>query len=442
MKYSDLIDRTNRDNKEIISLKPSVFEYLFVFMLILYAGRSNKFFESGSITENPIGVILPVILSGILALRWRVVYNIQFYILVACFFIYFLGISIKYNEVQPSFFLVYFFLFFTAYTAIKALKVNLFIIYEKLIFYLAIIGLFMWVVQTVLGGDSLYYKFASIPFITKNSFVTYDGLNAILYSVQPTYASLLYNFAIPRNCGFAWEPGSFSVYLCLAIFINLFIAQSEKGNNLRFWVLVAALASTLSTTGYILFMAIMLFHIINKNMKRVILLFPVVIAVVIIMFSLPFMKNKIVDLITETNSMDRLLRESYGREDAATPQRFLSFKVAFVDFKNNPVLGLGAHREDSWTYKMGSRISTISGIGNLLAQFGIVGFLVFIILTLKNSFFFAEHFSYRGKYLLFIVMILISVSYSMLFMPLIMSFWMFSSFESQIPVVNVSQVES
>ena len=428
MGYTDSIEiETPADIQKI-----SFFEYLFVLMLILYAGRANTFFESGSFTQNTVGVLLPVVLSVILAFKWNVVFNKQFYTLIFFFAIYFLAVSIKYKVIQPTFFLTYLFLIFISYSAVKALKFSLYIIYEYLLYYLAIIGLFMWGVQIILGGDTLFYYFDRIPLLQQISYVSGEGLNAILYSVQPSFTSLLYNFTIPRNCGYAWEPGSFAVYLCLAIFVNLFIQSSDKTSKKRFWILAMALLSTQSTTGYVIFMIIIVFYIINKNLQRALLLFPIVFVLLIALSSLPFMKNKIFELINETSVVDQLVIDAYGRESPATPQRFTSLKITMVDFRNNPILGLAAHYEDTWTYKLGSSISTISGIGNLLAQFGLVGFLFFIILSVRSSFTFAKYFKYKGKFLLFIIIISISISYTIIFIPLIMSFWMFSLFDPRI----------
>jgi hypothetical protein len=143
------------------------------------------------------------------------------------------------------------------------------------------------------------------------------------------------------------------------------------------------------------------------------------------------MSNKIIELITETTQLDQLIEGTIGREETATPQRFTSFMITFVDFKNNPVLGLGPDNDKSWINKVGARISPISGIGNLMAQFGIVGLLFFIICSLKSSFYFSKYYNYNGKFLLFFIIIFISISYSIIILPLLMSFWMFQLFGPQ-----------
>jgi len=406
------------------------FDYLFVFVLIIYAGRANTFVESGSLKDNIAGFLLPVILSAILAIRWKVKFDQNFFLLIWGFSVYFIAISIKVGEIHPSFFLHYIFKFFVVYTVIKALKSNLFKIYEYLLYYLAIVGLFMWAVQFLLGGDTLFYYINKIPGMASFSCVTGNGATAIIYSVQPAINAIV-NISIPRNCGYTQEPGSFAVYLCLAIFINLFITSSDKNSRKRFWVLVITLVSTQSTTGYVIFMVITVFYILSKNLSKILLVFPFAIVALIYVSTLPFMSNKIVDLLTETNTLDQLIIRSFGAEETFTPQRFTSFVITFRDFQANPILGLGPDNEKSWLLKIGARISPISGMGTLLAQFGLVGFFFFIIFSLRSSFFFAKYFNYNGKFLLFFIIILISISYFIFLLPMIMSFWLFQLFAPQ-----------
>lgn len=413
--------------------KISFFEYLYVFMLIIYAGRANEFFNSTSFTENTIGVLIPILLSGILAFKWKIVFNHRFYLLLLFFGVYFVAVSIKFGDIQPSFLLTYYIMFFVVYSAVKSLKFNLFVIYEYFLFLLSIVALFMWVVQIGLGGDALYSLFSRSSYLQSISSVSGNGINAFFYSLQPYATTLINNYTIPRNCGFAWEPGSFAIYICLAIFINLFISKNDKNRRLRFWVLTLALISTQSTTGYIIYMLIMTFNIINKKLHTAILLLPVAIVLIVTIFSLPFMKDKIIELISETSRLDQLLIDSYGREESATPQRFMSFLITFQDFLNNPVLGIAAHRDESWVYQLGSSISPISGIGFLLSQFGIVGTLFFLVVSIKSSFYFSRYFRYRGRLLLFLVIFAISISYTVLLISLIMIFWMFSLFEDELP---------
>jgi hypothetical protein len=161
---------------------------------------------------------------------------------------------------------------------------------------------------------------------------------------------------------------------------------------------------------------------------------PVAIIAVIYLSSLPFMSKKVIQVIDETNQVDQLLEETYGVDFQSNPQRFTSIMISLKDFANNPILGVGGNNEDSWTYKMGSRISTVSGIGNLIAQFGIFGFIFFIIASYKSSIFFSTYYEYKGKFLLFLIILFVSVSYSIIFLPIIITFWMYQLFKPEEPI--------
>ncbi|MBE0674152.1 MAG: hypothetical protein IH591_05785 [Bacteroidales bacterium] len=287
----------------------------------------------------------------------------------------------------------------------------------------------MWVLQILLGGDTLYGILSRIPGIEEFSHVTGGGVNVILYSVQPASTSVLYSHLPPRNCGFAWEPGGFAVYLCLAIFINLFFGKSDRNRKRRLVVLLLALISTQSTTGFVILILIGVFYYLNTSLKTTFLVLPILVVGIVMIFSLPFMTEKIMSLAEDIHEVDVIVEAGYARETSITPQRFSSFVIAIKDFFLNPVLGTGGISGESWTDKIGVNISTISGIGNLLANFGLVGFLFFSIVSYRTSVLFSRHYSYRGGILFLLIILGISVSYGILFLPLITSFWVFSLFQ-------------
>lgn len=403
-------------------------EYFFVFVLLIYAAHAIRVVASTSVLDNPIGATIPVILSGVLALKWRMVINKQFYLLIFGFFIYFFSVSVKFQEFRPTYFINFLFLFFTVYVTVKTLNVNFFRIYESVVYLLAIIGLIMWAIQIVLGGDTLFNYFGMLPNINTWSYVSGDGYNAILYSIQPTTMSVQYDFLPPRNCGFAWEPGGFAVFLALAILINLFFFKPDNSSRTRFWIMSAALVSSQSTTGYLIFMVILLFYYYNKKQRIVILLWPAVISLIVLAFTLPFMSDKIISLYREAEMIDIMVEGSIGRESSIAPQRFASFVIAFRDFLAHPLLGLGGNSEASWTASIGANVSTITGLGNLLAQHGLVGFLFFASVSYRTSSFYSRSFKFKGKFLFLIIIFFISISYGIILLPLLMIFWMFSIF--------------
>lgn len=418
-------------NKNIVRPPQNVglFEYFVVLILIFYVGFANELFLFHTFKDKPLTFFVPVLLSGILVLKHRIPFNRNFFLLIFFYLFYFIGITIKYNKVYPSLLVQYPAIFFTAYVLIKSMKYDLFRIYEHLLYVLAIIGLSMWVIQVTLGGDTLYGILSNIPNIGKFSHVTGGGYNIILYSVQPSYVSTLFSQLPPRNCGFAWEPGGFAVYLCLAIFINLFMMKGEKYKARHLLILLLALLTTQSTTGFFIVIIIGIFYYFNTNLKTIFMVMPLILVGIILVFSLPFMSEKIVSLVLDIRDLDATVAAGYGREASITPQRFTSFVIAIKDFYLNPVLGTGGIAGESWTEKIGVNISAISGIGNILAHFGLVGFLFFMIVTFRTSVMLSRHYAYRGTALLFLIILSISVSYYIMFLPLIVCFWIFGLFQ-------------
>jgi len=175
-------------------------------------------------------------------------------------------------------------------------------------------------------------------------------------------------------------------------------------------------------------MVIILFYYYNIKQKLIILLWPLVAVIIVLAFSLPFMSDKIVSLMREADMIEQMVEGSIGREIPIAPQRFASFMIAFRDFLANPILGIGGAAEASWTSKIGANVSTITGLGNLLAQHGLVGLTFFLLALYKTSNFFAATFNFKGTFLFFAIIIFISISYTLILLPLLMSFWMFKLF--------------
>jgi hypothetical protein len=140
------------------------------------------------------------------------------------------------------------------------------------------------------------------------------------------------------------------------------------------------------------------------------------------------MGDKIADVYRQVAEIELIVENSVISGASYAPGRFASFAIAFRDFVDNPILGLGSVTELSWTNRAGASIGAISGIGYLLAQFGVIGFLFFVISAVSSSALFAEIHNYKGTLLLFLLILLISVSYNILFLPVVMCFWVYRLF--------------
>ena len=103
----------------------------------------------------------------------------------------------------------------------------------------------------------------------KEAIMEGGGLNFIIYNFQTTTIQEM--VGISRNCGPFWEPGMFAVYICLALFFNLFYLKNKKSYNIIF---IMTLASTCSTGGYVTGFIIILSYLLFKQKNIIISTMP------------------------------------------------------------------------------------------------------------------------------------------------------------------------
>lgn len=118
-----------------------------------------------------------------------------------------------------------------------------------------------------------------------------------------------YNEGLIRNRGFFWEPGAFAGYLILALLFTL--KDVEKVPRRYFFILIVALLSTQSTTGYLAFLVVAISIYIIKAAKRSSLGGQFVTAFAVVAFALiavaafnnlPFLKEKITGQFEEAQT--------------------------------------------------------------------------------------------------------------------------------------------
>ena len=291
------------------------------------------------------------------------------------------------------------------------------------------ISIGFWIILCI-SPSFLYDTMASISFLTPATDLIHS--NIIVYTlnsndiVQTLNSTQIANLTLYRNAGFSWEPGGFAALICLGIFINLIRNNFNVRKNKNIWILVAALSTTFSTTGYGIFMLLILFYLHNINIKYKVFLFPFFIGISIYLLTLPFMLDKLV--YYSENNIDEEIQSSIRYDVNKTPQRVNSLIIDFQDFKNNPILGYGGHLDERWTSKLGANISTISGIGKIFAVFGLVGVIFFFSELYRSSKFLSLNYKFKGWVFPFLMILMIALSYSLIFNPVFMSFWLFAFF--------------
>jgi hypothetical protein len=403
-----------------------ILEYFIIFILIIYGGGASDFTDALQSWDDPIGFLLPIIPVIVLGFIKGVRFNHKYLLLLLGYSIYFVASTIAFGALHPRFFGIHLIEFIIVYVVISSLGFRFFKIYEDILYYLCIIGITFWLIMNVVP-TTFIELLRNFEFSSQQPGANVD-FNTIIFTVIdfslfPDSIVNIGGIKVFRNAGFAWEPGGFATFINLAIFFNLIRNRFKLKSNKHLWVFLIALASTFSTTGYSAFILLVLFYLYNQDFVKVFWLTPIVVVSTMYIFMLPFMYEKISQDYRWT--IEELVYRSAKYNITYYPQRFQSLQIDFIDFMNHPLIGYGGHLEAIWTAKLGAKIVAISGIGELLGQFGIVGTLFFLISLWVSSKHIIILFNIRGTIFPVLFILLFAISYSV-FQILLMCVWMLS----------------
>jgi hypothetical protein len=252
------------------------------------------------------------------------------------------------------------------YVIIATIGTKFKVIFFNTIFFISLISLvgFIW---NHLGFDipSLYKgenELKSLIFFTQNS----DGM---------------------RNAGMFWEPGVFACYivLCLSFYIGN-INELFKNNTIKLIIVLTALATTMSTTGYIVFFFLAMVNLWNMfSWGKALLILPFIIFFSIASYII-FMKS---------NFLEEKVKEQYDEtldlNGEFSPTRFgaLMFDIYYI--KKHPLIGNGLHEKTRYAdhpYLFGQELRHSNGFSNFLASMGFLSlwFYSYYILKFKSRF--------------------------------------------------------
>lgn len=333
--------------------------YLYLFLLLAYSG--NPFFVS-----TKMGSYFFICISLLLFIRHRK------------------WLDVKYNSTihrYAGFFLIIFICQYIVFDFISILGVLNFIL--KIFFgYLMI---------RYLGGAFRLFFFKTITIISLISLLGYL-FNVLGYQL-PEFTLLddhiksiiIFNQKHEggRNSGMFWEPGAFASFinLCFLLYFNqLKILYKEYKYHVL--ILVLALLTTYSTTGYfVLFLIALLsyFHA-SKGIKKIIFIFPgflIVLSAFLLYDTLPFLRQKVEGQYENTMSREN---------NEFSPDRMGVFLFDLHYIKKHPLIGNGLHsktRYQDHPWLMNENLGHGNGFSNFLASMGILSFLFYCIVILK-----------------------------------------------------------
>lgn len=404
------------DNSRITRLN-----YLYLFCIIIYAGSATEFARSlGNIAT--VGNAFALLLTIIFIVKKQIIFNRRYLCSLVVFTVYAVATFIANKLINPLWLSQWYIWLTIAYVICQCYGKRLFVIYETIIYHLCIVALVFWGIYIIF--PSLITSIVSILQFNNSYTDDVQSKNMIVYTLMEESRALNNFVKIPRNAGFAWEPGAFASFICLAIYCNI-IRTNFKLNDKKIVVFILALISTQSTTGFIILIAMIAFWLIfSKRTYYAAILLPVI----LFMFQLPFVHNKIMD---EYNNVSYVDISQFSKSTALG--RMASLQLDWNEFLLHPILGLGGYTDGTWLVRQGyDNIATISGIGKMLSMYGIIMTFLFVFLLIKSSIRIADLSNSSMKYLLLVPIIGIMFSYNLWLQPIYISFWLYFYYEKQI----------
>ena len=408
------------------------FKFFYYFIMVIYMAQmctsTNRMIAGISAPWIPF--ILPVILTFILL--WKNNVNINnrnlLKVIVICI-IWEILVTIHKGLFSASDQSFQFFLFYSivvAYIHVQVYKERIVPLYETIIVFFCKISLFLWSLSLL--TPSIMMSFASI-------FPDTSLGHNILYLYNYIDANNIHHL---RNSGCAWEPGRFAIMILLGIYCNILRNGIKFKDNKNIWWLLITLLSTMSTTGYLITMLIFASCLIKQNKRINSIYIIIAIPLSIYLCSLDFMTDKISSQLDFKSSMNnRIETFNYYKQNTqqgeykASLGRFESMYFENKNLIHDPIVGYGRNPKKSHFYEnISSNFNLTGGIVKLLSMYGLILGLYLYFLLYKSSCSFNSIYNGGNKGLLFMVILLSSVSYEIFIIPVFTAFWLYDVFES------------
>lgn len=405
-------------NTDMPQIKIRSLDFIIFLFMTLFIGKGSFVVAATDYHVNPIGMgLLALSIIYLFAAKTNNKLSPHVKPLVLVLFVWVIVHLYVIDYSYTPFFYVGLIVYFLGGLAIaKHYGFDMVYYYEKSMYVLALISLPLWALQMA-GGTSFLN---SLPFVLRNTAGTSD-YSLLLYTINGQPSVEWYGNVI-RNCGCAWEPGLFATMLTLALVFRMFINKGKlilkDRHNI---VLLLALITTFSTTGYITLFLLMGLHILitsRMGIGRKIVYGIIGLGVFSWVYSFSFMSDKIEarsdfsEFVTETGKYNQM-------EETFTVDRFEGIALDYANMLDAPLLGYGMNRNFSYVANtISPLILTSNSITKPLAQMGIpLGAFLFVLLFLSikkiSSY-------YNNTFLILLMCLFISaMSYNMFENPII-----------------------
>lgn len=406
-----------------------LFEKFYFFLIVLYTGASTPYTQVllYPIRDHIIFMMIPILLTVILLFRRNRISFKRFVLPASIFFGWIFLQLMKYGQVYPmTFFLIYDFVL--AYIIAIVYNKNVFLLYEKYVTFLSLIGLVVWILYSFFPNE-ISQLMGAISLIPENNSLK----SSIIITTLCNDSSILGM----RNAGFSQEPGLYASLVCIALYFNLIRNKFAIKKNTNFLILLLSLITAQSTTGYVTFLIIFCFYAFNKKAATK-YLFVIVIAILIpLAITLPFIGGKITKYWynedSKSNASEMVFYNQNNNDISVfVPQRIDAMVFDAINFINDPVLGYGVEDDNSYISKTVSKNIVLSeGNINIFGRYGLIIGIFFVFCLVKTSKMMSVCYEYKGSLFLFFLWLAISASYDFNRHPLLLCIWLFFIFTNQ-----------
>lgn len=390
----------------------------------------------GPLSGNPVPFLIPIILTGVLALRNKVHWRKFLSPFLLLSFLWMFAIILKYRDFSTAFLsqnvVLFLYAILIAFIHIDVFGTSYLEVYEDIMVKFAIISLPFWILTTIYPdvASSFFKLFPDIPehYGDRNFLYIYKWGNSDL---RPE--SSFYSFC--RNSGLSWEPGRYAIMLCLALYSTISRRGHKIKDNYNAVVLLVALFTTFSTTGYAIAVVIFSLSIIRFDrikFKSIFKFVFLILPLVYIFFQFNFLGGKVLNNFKIQEQEEKFYASEgwldKNSEGHFSLDRFVSMYFESENLIKEPLLGYSRDVKNSWFYKtFDDHYSLTGGLVQVLSNFGIIFGTIIYFFLFRSSFFLSKYYLKTEKITLAIVLIMSSISYVIFCVPVFTGLWLSSA---------------
>ena len=232
----------------------------------------------------------------------------------------------------------------------------------KLLIYVSIASCILWIVQYICLNNFNIFIPGTFPFLKTEV----DEYNQIMF----THSWTSYAYSRPRS--FFAEPSHFAIYNAMALVILFF--GSNKGNDkiVKILIIVSMLLSG-SGMAIILLSIICIMNLLFKKKNTNIKIKSIIMGLLLILVGVICLPSYF-----QTDSFQTFVSRTFIEKDS-TNGRFGNFIGAFTEEKNSFAVLFG---EGIYKISDTKKEKYITSIPRIYKYFGIIGFMLFLILSI------------------------------------------------------------